>query len=270
MCELLGMSANVPTDICFSFAGLRVRGGKTGPHRDGWGIAMYRDQHVWSIHDPRPSADSDLAELISKTSLKCDIVICHIRQANVGEVCLPNTHPFYRQQWQKTWSYAHNGQLEHSDRLKTKTHHAVGSTDSERAFCWILDKLHERFGETLPAVDRLSEAIAELASELRKMGVFNMMLSDGQHLFCYCTTKLHWITRRAPFKKATLADDEVSIDFQEVTTDKDVVTVIATQPLTTDEQWQQMQPGELCVFGGGEVVFSAKSPGDDSNTKASN
>ena len=40
MCELLGMSANVPTDICFSFAGLMRRGGQTGPHADGWGIAF--------------------------------------------------------------------------------------------------------------------------------------------------------------------------------------------------------------------------------------
>lgn len=30
MCELLGMSANVPTDICFSFTGLMQRGGRTG------------------------------------------------------------------------------------------------------------------------------------------------------------------------------------------------------------------------------------------------
>ena len=35
MCELLGMSANVPTDICFSFTGLVQRGGGTGPHKDG-------------------------------------------------------------------------------------------------------------------------------------------------------------------------------------------------------------------------------------------
>ena len=41
MCELLGMSANVPTDIVFSFTGLMQRGGRTGPHRDGWGIAFY-------------------------------------------------------------------------------------------------------------------------------------------------------------------------------------------------------------------------------------
>jgi predicted glutamine amidotransferase len=37
----MGMSANVPTDICFSFSGLVKRGGETGPHKDGWGIAFY-------------------------------------------------------------------------------------------------------------------------------------------------------------------------------------------------------------------------------------
>ncbi len=42
MCELLGMSANVPTDICFSFTGLMQRGGNTGPHRDGWGITFMK------------------------------------------------------------------------------------------------------------------------------------------------------------------------------------------------------------------------------------
>lgn len=42
MCELLGMSANVPTDIVFSFTGLMQRGGRTGPHRDGWGIAFMK------------------------------------------------------------------------------------------------------------------------------------------------------------------------------------------------------------------------------------
>ncbi|MFQ9623233.1 MAG: class II glutamine amidotransferase [Enterobacteriaceae bacterium] len=39
MCELLGMSANVPTDICFSFP-LVQRGGGTGPHKDGWDYVL--------------------------------------------------------------------------------------------------------------------------------------------------------------------------------------------------------------------------------------
>ncbi|QUX92090.1 class II glutamine amidotransferase [Marinomonas sp. A3A] len=259
MCELLGMSANVPTDICFSFSGLRARGGRTGPHKDGWGMAMYRDGYVWAIHDPRPSADSDMAEVISNTSLKCDIVISHIRQANVGAVSLLNTHPFNRLLWGKTWTYAHNGQLESSESLPIKYYHPLGSTDSERAFCWIVEQLQTRFGDLEPTLSEVSEALSALALQLKMRGVFNMMLSDGVRLYCFCTTKLHWITRRAPFKKATLSDEDVIVDFKEVTTDKDVVTVIATQPLTHDETWQQMEEGELCVFEGGEVVCQIKA-----------
>ena len=38
MCQLLAMNCNVPTDICFSFAGFQARGGATDVHADGWGI----------------------------------------------------------------------------------------------------------------------------------------------------------------------------------------------------------------------------------------
>jgi predicted glutamine amidotransferase len=222
-------------------------------------MAMYRDTNVWTLHDPSPSADSDIAEVISNTSLKCDIVISHIRQANVGAVCLLNTHPFSRLLWDKTWSYAHNGQLEDAIALPITLYHPLGHTDSERAFCWIIEQLQARLGESEPSLDEISTILSELALQLKSRGVFNMMLSDGVRLYCFCTTKLHWITRRAPFKKATLSDEDVIIDFKEVTTDKDVVTVIATQPLTHDETWQQMEEGELCVFEGGEVVCQIKA-----------
>ena len=51
MCELLGMNCNVPTDIVFSFAGFRQRGGRTGPHQDGWGIAFYEGRGARVFHD---------------------------------------------------------------------------------------------------------------------------------------------------------------------------------------------------------------------------
>jgi predicted glutamine amidotransferase len=96
MCELLGMSANVPTDICFSFSGLMQRGGGTGPHRDGWGISFYEGKGIRSFHDPKPSVDSEIAHLIRQHPIKSLVVISHIRQANVGSVCLENTHPLLR------------------------------------------------------------------------------------------------------------------------------------------------------------------------------
>jgi predicted glutamine amidotransferase len=42
MCQLLAMNCNVPTDICFSFAGFQARGGATDVHADGWGIAFLK------------------------------------------------------------------------------------------------------------------------------------------------------------------------------------------------------------------------------------
>ncbi len=64
MCELLGMSANVPTDICFSFTGLVQRGGGTGPHKDGWGITFYEGNGCRTFKDPQPSFNSPIARLV--------------------------------------------------------------------------------------------------------------------------------------------------------------------------------------------------------------
>ena len=86
------------------------------------------------------------------------------------------------------------------------------------------------------------------------MGVFNALISDGIHLLAFCSNNLHWITRRAPFGEANLIDKEMNVNFSEVTTDNDVVTVIATRPLTDNESWNQLKPNEWKLFKLGEVV----------------
>ena len=85
------------------------------------------------------------------------------------------------------------------------------------------------------------------------MGVFNMLLTDSRFLFCYCSTKLSWITRRAPFEKATLKDDEFTVDFEKETTPNDIVTIIATEPLTENENWHKLEPGQMVVFRDGSL-----------------
>ncbi|WP_461536681.1 class II glutamine amidotransferase [Spongorhabdus nitratireducens] len=254
MCELLGMSANTPTDICFSFTGLMQRGGHTGPHRDGWGIAFYEGKGLREFHDPNPGCSSEIAQLVQRHPIKSQIVISHIRQANSGRVCPENTHPFRRELWGRYWSYAHNGQLKGSRELKMEgSFQPVGTTDSERAFCWIMNHLQQRFPKP-PRSKTLWRYIRTLCDQLRERGVFNMLLSDSRDLGCYCTTKLCWITRRAPFKEASLKDTELCVDFEKETTPNDIVTVIATDPLTTDEEWTHLKPGDMLVFRDGLVV----------------
>lgn len=258
MCELLGMSANVPTDICFSFSGLALRGGGTGPHKDGWGITFYEGKGFRNFKDPLPSANSPVAKLVCAYPIKSHTVVAHIRQANRGKVSVENTHPFTRELWGRNWTYAHNGQLRGYRKLSLGHHRPVGETDSEYAFCWILHQLYQRY-PTLPRYwNSVFRYIQELAQELWKMGVFNMLLSDGRYLFAFCSTHLYWITRRAPFGKATLLDQQIEIDFQQQTSPEDIVTVVATQPLTGDENWQQIARGESLLFYQGEQYFLSK------------
>ena len=255
MCELLGMSANVPTDICFSFTGLMQRGGKTGPHRDGWGIAFYEGRGCRAFHDPAPSAESEIARLVQRYAIKCRIVVSHIRQANRGRVCLANTHPFVRELWGRTWAFAHNGQLKGVRRLPVDFYHPIGTTDSEHAFCWMLSRIRERFPQSPRRPQTLWRCVRELMEQLGELGIFNVLLSDSRYLYAYCSTQLSWLTRRAPFGRAQLVDADWVVDFQEETTPGDIVTVVATYPLTANEAWVIMRPGELAVFADGLIAI---------------
>lgn len=249
------MSANVPTDICFSFSGLMQRGGNTGPHKDGWGITFYEGKGCRSFKDPLPSAESPIARLVTDYPIKSETVVCHIRQANSGEVSLENTHPFIRPMWGKNWTYAHNGQLkDFKEKLPVKYHLPVGETDSEHAFCWMLDQLLHQFNAQEPELLALVEVIQSLCETINALGVFNLLLTDGEYLFVFCSNNLHWITRRAPFGKASLIDAEMVVNFEQETSESDVVTVIATQPLTANETWQKMSPGQGLLFKKGELI----------------
>ena len=170
MCELLGMSANVPTDICFSFTGLVQRGGGTGPHKDGWGITFYEGKGCRTFKDPQPSFQSPIAKLVQDYPIKSCSVVAHIRQANRGRVArrTPSLHPrTVGAQLDLCAQWAAKGYKS----LKTGNFHPVGETDSEKAFCWLLHRLTERYPRTPGNMLGVFKYIATLAGELRERGV---------------------------------------------------------------------------------------------------
>jgi glutamine amidotransferase len=242
------MNCNVPTDIVFSFTGFAHRGGRTDTHHDGWGIAFFEGAGVRHFVDHQAAVASPIAELIKRYPIKSLNVIAHIRKATQGQVALENCHPFVRELWGRYWVFAHNGDLKDFDPTLDGPYRAVGNTDSERAFCFLLQQLRERFGDTPPALPALRAAIGDLVAVIARHGTFNMMLSDGTALFAHCSTKLCYVVRRYPFTAACLADEDLSVDFSQVTTPDDRVAIIVTTPLTTNEQWIEFAPGELKVF----------------------
>jgi predicted glutamine amidotransferase len=69
-----------------------------------------------------------------------------------------------------------------------------------------------------PAIDELSCTLRELLPQLARHGTFNLLLSNGQALWAHATTHLHWSLQRAhPFGAATLADEDLSVDFAALT-----------------------------------------------------
>jgi len=254
MCQLLGMNCNVPTDICFSFTGFRQRGGRTGEHSDGWGIAFFEGSGCRIFLDPAPAVSSPIADLVRQFPIHSTNVIAHIRKATKGAVGLENTHPFMRELWGRYWIFAHNGTLDgFSPRLRGDFE-PVGSTDSEHAFCCVLEALRHAFPEGEPETGPLVELLGLITQEVARFGSFNYLLSNGRYLFAHCADRLQYIVRQAPFTTAHLVDDDVEVDFSQVTTPQDRVAVIATQPLTDNEQWTALAPGELAVFCDGARV----------------
>lgn len=252
MCQLLGMNCNVPTDICFSFEGFHVRGGATDSHRDGWGIAFFENAGYRLFIDTKPSVSSPVAELVRQYPIRSKNVVAHIRKATVGAITLENTHPFVRELWGQYWIFAHNGNLSRT-QWPSGGYRPVGTTDSEAAFCHILNELSGANAASHVELADLAHQLKALTREISATGTFNFLLSNGQYMFAHCSTQLCYITRQAPFAEAHLIDRDIAIDFREVTTPDDRVTVIATSPLTDNEIWTPLTADQLAVFHEGRL-----------------
>ena len=188
MCQLLGMNCNVPTDICFVpglFAGAAVKPMNTAT-AGASPFSRARAAGCFSITCRR--SISPIAELVQHYPIKSRNVIAHIRKATQGELKLANTHLFQRELWANTGFLpttaiqrpaASDGQFR-----------PVGDTDSEQAFCWLLDHHAPALCRKPPTL-LLTAAIGGCFARLAEFGTFNCLLSNGELLFAHCTTNLH-------------------------------------------------------------------------------
>jgi predicted glutamine amidotransferase len=332
-CQLLGMNCATPTDFKFSLEGFCKRGGETDIHSDGWGLAFYQKDGggdgddtdtddsggvVRQFHDVEAASTSPLARDLcsTKSSIRTNNMMGHIRYATVGHVNLANVHPFCREMWGIEWCFCHNGEVplfsshpydddpqqpnnekeneNENESTITNTNitptqrrltalsvgtsvtgdgttedyyfQPVGTTDSEATFCAILNALRAKF-QTLPSYPILYEALQQLCNEITQHDpegtILNFLLTCGPHtqwVYSWPGSRpgskvwngLHYTVREFPFTKCHLCDLDYTVDFSTHTTDQDCVSVIATKPLTDDEDWVELQRGELILFDQGK------------------
>jgi glutamine amidotransferase len=246
MCELFAMSASEPTDVNHSLALLRPRGGDIGPHADGWGVAFYEGRAARIFKEPVPAAQSRCLAFISEYDFQSETVIAHIRKANPAHFgrASANTHPFEREWNGQSWVFAHNGKLpglaaRHGS--VPRRFQPLGDTDSELAFCLLLDAIAAAGAPArapLSAVD-IAARIAPLVTRLAALGEFNFVLSNGTNLIVHAHTRLHALSRACTSCVGQRR-----------------VILLATSPLT-DEPWTPLPPGSLHAYAGGREIALA-------------
>ena len=259
MCQLLGMNSLLPASLTLSFNGFSQRGGSTDHHSDGWGIAFFESdgqkpgKAARHFVDKESAATSPIAQMLRTYPIKSHNVVAHVRKATVGKVTLENCHPFGRELWGRYWVFAHNGDLKDFNPSLHGAFKPVGDTDSELAFCWLLQELNKsHIG--VPSVEELTRTLRELVPRIAKHGTFNFLLSNGEALWTHASTRLHYVQRQHPFANVQLKDQDVKVDLAALNSPEDRLVIVVTEPLTTNEEWVAMEPGEFKVFVDGAVL----------------
>jgi glutamine amidotransferase len=234
MCELFGLSSDRPVQPGELLCRFGARGGDVADNPDGWGLAVFEGDAFRLTKEPLPAAHSPRFRELC-TQISCSLMLGHVRKANPPTArVLANTHPFRRVCCGREWVFAHNGIIADTVALAgagtVSLCTASGDTDSEHAFCVVLDRIASVFSATGARSDRhWFDALAGVAETLASYGRFNFLMSDGEHLIAYGHDRLHGLAGAG-------------------------VAVIATEPLTADPGWTAFAPGELRVYGGGERI----------------
>lgn len=267
MCELFAMSSRIPTAINLAMRTLAARGATGGHLADGWGVARYDRNDVRLLREPEPAAESDWLALASSRDVRSPIVIAHIRHATQGEVSLANTQPFVRELAGRIHTFAHNGMLPGVDgKLIGKGHRfqPIGSTDSEVAFCILLEKLAPVWANEAPTVASRTAIVSDFAAQMRELGPANFVYSDGELLIAHGHRRtqanggieppgLTMLTRRCAVDPDALTSAGVVIEQT-----AQVLTLFASVPLS-NEPWRPLHEGEIVVVRDGELVIAAPS-----------
>jgi len=263
MCELLAMSARFPTTIQLSMDELGRHGGGTGPHADGWGIGLLDDRAALVIREPLAAHGSDWLAFLQRQKPRSHMVIAHVRRATLGPRVLRNTQPFERELGGRVHLFAHNGMVHEIDadpRFASRRFRPIGDTDSERAFCALLERLAPAWEHGPPPLEDRLATIVRFAAELRELGPANFVYTDGDALFAHGHKRkndrgnieppgLHVLCRRCAAGVDGVQLAGITLDHEA----QQQVALVASVPLSA-EGWSPLAEGEVVVLREGQIV----------------
>ncbi|MHB8345653.1 MAG: class II glutamine amidotransferase [Acidiferrobacterales bacterium] len=243
MCELFGLSSNLalqPRGLLYRFS---KHGGGVADNPDGWGLAWIEDAAFHIEKEPQAAVRSARFQELSMC-IRAPLILGHVRKANPPTARVPaNTHPFCHVCCGREWVFAHNGVIP-DDALSAAPDTAplcvpAGDTDSEHAFCVVLERIAIALSAPQAAHKELwLDALAGVAEMLASRGRFNFLMSDGVHLIAYGHDRLCSLVNTSACCEGGAS----------------AIAVIATEPLTDAAEWSAFEPGELRVYRAGRQI----------------
>jgi predicted glutamine amidotransferase len=274
VCELFCLSSRKPTRATFSLRDFARHGAPGGTAIDGWGVAFHDGRDVRLYKEPEPAGDSAWLAFIEQRRVASRLVLSHIRRATEGAISLANTQPFARELGGRMHVFAHNGRLEgiaaRHDPAKARFR-PIGETDSEIAFCLLLDRLLPAWsGQATPSLDRRFEIINRFAAEMRDLGPANFLYSDGDALFAHAHRRIQadgtiappglWVLQReCAIDVDGLAEAGVTV---EASNQGQEILLLASVPLTA-ESWRPLAEGEVIAVRDGRIIASHGGPASE-------
>jgi len=259
MCELFALSSRVPTEVRFSLEAFSRRGGLAGRNKDGWGLAYYVDGDVRLVKEPEPAADSACVRFMQEHLFASSMVVSHIRKATRGATAMKNCQPFQRELGGRMHVFAHNGDLDPAilrERLPLGAYRPVGDTDSEYAFCALLNQLAPAWRDGAgPTLERRREIVEGFAAAIRALGPANFIYTDGEAVFLHGHRRMHGdgLPPHAPglhlLQRHCASNPSAwhgaGLDLA-ARPEQDVL-IAASVPLTDEAGWRALAEGELVV-----------------------
>ncbi|MEO8060273.1 MAG: class II glutamine amidotransferase [Burkholderiales bacterium] len=142
--------------------------------------------------------------------------------------------------------------------------HPIGETDSEHAFCALLERLRQPWKTGAPpTVEERHSLLTAFASDLRALGPANFIYADGDAVFAHGDRRMQrtskraeppglWTRQRHCAPADPAPDDNGGVSIAQ---EAQSVVWIASVPLT-DEIWRPLAEGEILAVRSGELVGS--------------
>lgn len=229
MCELFAVTARKKTAVNSL---LETFFSHSEKHRNGWGLYIKDSKTELFVKEHIKASDSTYLANLLKDEISTSLCMAHIRYATIGDVSEKNTHPFIgTDKFGRQWVLCHNGTIFESDVLNGYHYLQKGSTDSERVFLYLIDRINK--AEAYDASSRM-RVVEDVIDKTVPGNKLNLVIFDGEFLYVH-------------------KNEAGTLFYKETNGGK----IFATLPLDED-RWIELPSNKLHVYKDGELVYEGR------------